>query len=84
MRYLNGWVGDRVMVGISDAFGVLGKNDNGRRVKGCCVWAIHISSTRVYMTTPSWSPENASQFLRAERTADPSLRTTGLIDDELG
>ena len=40
---LNGWIGNRVRAGTIGAFGLLGKNDNGRRVvefalKGVCVW----------------------------------------------
>ena len=34
---LNGWVGDRVRVGITGTFGVPGENDNGRRVIGFIV-----------------------------------------------
>ena len=30
---LNGWVGDKVTAGITDLFGVIGENDNGRRVE---------------------------------------------------
>ena len=33
---LNGWVGDRVRVGITGSFGILGENDNGRRVIDFC------------------------------------------------
>ena len=29
---VNGWIGDRTRAGITGAFGVLGENDNGRRV----------------------------------------------------
>ena len=28
---LNRWIGDRVRVGITSAFGILGKNENGKR-----------------------------------------------------
>ena len=31
--YINGWIGDRTRAGITGAFEVPGKNDNGRRVK---------------------------------------------------
>ena len=40
---LNRWIGDRTTPGITDSFGVPGKNDNGRRVvkfwakRGLCV-----------------------------------------------
>ena len=33
---LNGWVGDKMKVGITGAFGVPGYNDNGRRVTYIC------------------------------------------------
>ena len=33
---LNGWVEDRVRVGITDGFGVSGENSNGRRVINFC------------------------------------------------
>ena len=33
---LNGWIGDRVRGGITGAFGVSEKNDNGRRVVEFC------------------------------------------------
>ena len=45
---LNGWIGERERAGITGAFGVPGKNDNGRRVvewssaqKEDCVWVTH-------------------------------------------
>ena len=47
---LNGWFYDRVRVGITAAFGVLGENDNGRRVTDFCagkyVWVKHTSKTK--------------------------------------
>ena len=33
---LNGWIGERMRVGITGAFGVTGENDNGRRVVEFC------------------------------------------------
>ena len=33
---LNGWIGDRTKASITDAFGVPGDNDNGRRVVEVC------------------------------------------------
>ena len=46
---LNVFVGDRMRVDITGAFGVPGENDNGRRLisglKGFYVWMIHMSST---------------------------------------
>ena len=33
---LNGWIGDRRRAGITGAFGVLGENDNGKRVVEFC------------------------------------------------
>ena len=33
LENLKEWIGDRKKVGITGAFGVPGKNDNGRRVK---------------------------------------------------
>ena len=33
---LNGWIGNRTRAGITNAFGVPGKNDNGRRVVEFC------------------------------------------------
>ena len=33
---LNGWIGYRLRVGITSAFGVSGDNDNGRRVINFC------------------------------------------------
>ena len=33
---LNGWVGDRIRVDLKGAFGVLGENDNERRVVKFC------------------------------------------------
>ena len=33
---LNGWIGDRIKAGITVAFGVLGENDDGRRVVDFC------------------------------------------------
>ena len=42
-------------VGITAAFGVLGENDNGRRVTDFCagkyVWVKHTSKTKVYRST---------------------------------
>ena len=29
---INGWIGNRTRAGITGAFGILGENDNGRRV----------------------------------------------------
>ena len=50
---LNGWIGDRTRASISGAFGVLGENDNGRRV-GICMWIIHTLNTGVYVSTQRW------------------------------
>ena len=36
IEYLNGWVRDRLRVGITGALGVQGEKDNGRRVIGFC------------------------------------------------
>ena len=33
---LNGWIGDRVKIGITGAFGVPGENDKGRKVVELC------------------------------------------------
>ena len=33
---LNGWIGDRVRISITGAFGVSGENKNGRRVVEYC------------------------------------------------
>ena len=47
-RDLNGWVGDRLRLGITGGFGVLGENNNGRRVidfcavRGLCFGNTHI------------------------------------------
>ena len=35
MLDLNGWVGDRLRVGIIGGFGVSGENDNGRWIDLC-------------------------------------------------
>ena len=57
MGDLKGWVGGRVRVGITGAFRVLGENENRRRVVDfcaemrMCVWVIHTSSTRVFIST---------------------------------
>ena len=37
LRDLNGWVGGRLRVGITDGFRVPGENDNGRRLNDFCV-----------------------------------------------
>ena len=37
LKDLNGWVGDRMRVDMTCAFGDLGENDNGRRVIDLCV-----------------------------------------------
>ena len=36
LEYLNGWIGNRTRDGITNAFGVPGENDNGRRVMEFC------------------------------------------------
>ena len=34
---LNGWLGDRLRVGITGEFGVPGENDNGRKAIDLCI-----------------------------------------------
>ena len=56
---LNGWIGDRTRTDITGAFGVPGKNDNGRRVvefceeRGLCVGNTYLS-TEVCISTQEW------------------------------
>ena len=43
---LNGWIGDRVRASITGAFGVLGENENGRRVvQFCDEWGLCVVNT---------------------------------------
>ena len=58
-RDLNGWVGERMRVGIIGPFVVPGENYYGRRVvdfftERGSVWVTHISSTTVYICTLGW------------------------------
>ena len=59
MGDINGWIGDRTRAGITDAFGVPGENDNGRRMvefckeRGLCV-VTHSLSTEVCISTQDW------------------------------
>ena len=46
---LNGWIGDRTRAGITDALGVPGENDNGRRVD--CVSNTHFKHISLHKYT---------------------------------
>ena len=54
----NGWVGDRLRMGINDRFDVPGENYNGRRVIDFCaemrLCVGNTSKTRVCISTPRW------------------------------
>ena len=60
---LNGWFGDRVRAGITDAFEVPGENKNGRRVvefcdeRGLCVGNIYFEHKNLHKggKGPRWS-----------------------------
>ena len=55
----NGWIGDRIKAGITDAFGVPGENDNGRRVlefcaeRGLCMGNTYFKH-RSWISTQGW------------------------------
>ena len=45
---INGWIGDRTIAGIADAFGVLKENENVRRVVGVCAEREHFVSNTYF------------------------------------
>ena len=49
LGYLNGWIRDRAKAGVTGAFGVPGKNDNGRRpVEFCAERGLYVGNTIKY------------------------------------
>ena len=54
MGDLNGWVVDRVRVGITSAFRVSRENDNGRTVVDFCAEIVYISTLRWLETKTGW------------------------------
>ena len=77
LGYLNGWVGDRMRAGITGGFGVLGENDNGRRVIDFC------ADRGLYVLNTCFEYKNFHKYTRVVRRQD-RMAVMSMIDLVLG
>ena len=70
---LNGWIGDRTRAGITDAFGVTGENDNGRRVVEFC------KERGLFMGNTYFKRRNVQKYTRVARGRE-GVKVKSMID----